>query len=542
MSVLTRLRLFARDRRAGVAIVTAFGLTMLIGVAAFAVDLGSLFLDRRKLQGIADAAVMAAAAKPGDERLAAERIIAANCDCGITIASLTTGIYTPDVRIAAEQRFAPGGLSPNAVQISLRQARPLFFGRFLTGRSDSMIGVTATGTRRGYAAFSLGSRVAAVHGGVPNALLSALTGSEVNLSVMDYEALAKADIDLLAFSDALRSGIDADVLTFGQTLDSQVTLPQVLAALAGASDGRAGAALGRLASGAAALPLVPSNAIDLGPRSSSVRVDAADPVKVNALSLLRAMLALSNANRQVDLSLASDLPGGSGIKLALMIGEPAAQSPLIAITDTQEVIVRTAQVRLRLETRISTPIASVDLPVVAELGSASARIADIDCRRGASDAVSLAVTTSPAMLAIASVDDDDFQNMQRPLNLQTARLLHLPLASVEGKAQMILSDLAEQPVGFSRDDIREGEVKTVSSKGLVAGAAKSLADRMELRVNIIGIGLSSKVLTSLVGDTVALAAPALDKVIEGVTDVLGVHVGQADARVNALRCGRARLV
>src|SRR3546814_5555203 len=96
----------------------------------------------------------------------------------------------------------------------------------------------------------LGSRVAAVHGGIANALLSALTGSTVNLSVMDYEALASADIDLLAFSEALRTELDADVLTFGQTLDSQVTLPQALSALASASNGEVAGVIERIADGA----------------------------------------------------------------------------------------------------------------------------------------------------------------------------------------------------------------------------------------------------------------------------------------------------
>src|SRR3546814_5709288 len=78
------------------------------------------------------------------------------------------------------------------------------------------------------------------------------------------------------------------------------------------------------------------------------------------MSLMQAMLALTNANRQLDLSLASDLPGGSGIDLALIIGEPPAQSPLIAVTDDQDVIVRTPQVRLRLCAKIVTPLAQVE--------------------------------------------------------------------------------------------------------------------------------------------------------------------------------------
>lgn len=542
MAALSLPRRLVRNRRASISITTAFGMAMLIGSAAFAVDLGSLYLDRRKLQGIADAAAMAAAGRPGEERAAAERIIAANCDCGITIAALTPGTYTANPSVQAEQRFTGGGASPNAIRVTLTRDRPLFFGSFLTGRQDSIIRATATGARRGYAAFSLGSRVAALNGGLPNALLSALTGSEVNLSVMDYNALASTDIDLLAFSDALRTELDADVLTFGQTLNTQATLPQVVSALASASDGQAASALEHIADSALPRALLPSRAIDLGPRSSSIRIDAANPVKVNALSLLRTMLLLGNANRQVDLSLAGNLPGGSGVNIALLVGEPPADSPLIAVTDTNDVIVRTAQVRLKVDTRVATPLASVHVPLLAELGSASARITDIDCAPNSNAAVSLGVVTSPAMVAIGTVPDGDFQDMQRPLEPQPARVVKLPLVSIDAQAELILSDLNEKQVAFSRSEIDDGQVKTVSSGGLVAGAAESLSDRMELDVNFLGLALNLKALTVVVGETVALAAPVLDTVLADLTGLLGLQVGQADTRVNAMRCGKARLV
>ena len=542
MAILSFLRRLADHRGASISITTAFGMTMLIGSAAFAVDLGSLYLDRRKLQGIADAAAMAAAGRPGEEQAAAQRIVAANCDCDIRIAALSRGTYTADPSIEAEQRFASGGVSPNAVRITLTRDRPLFFGSFLTGRQDSIIRATATGARRGYAAFSLGSRVAALNGGLPNALLSNLTGSQVNLSVMDYNALASTDIDLLAFSNALRTEIDADVLTFGQTLDTQVTLPQVVSALAAASDGQTATALEHIADHALPRTLLPSRAIDLGPRSSSIRIDAANPVKVNALTLLRTMLLLGNANRQVDLSLASSLPGGSGINIALMIGEPPVGSPLIAVTDTNDVVVRTAQVRLKVDTRVTTPLASVHVPLLAELGSASARIAEIDCRPNRSAAVSLGVVTSPAMVAIGTVPDSDFKDMKRALDPAPARVVKLPLVSIDADAELTLSDLNEKRVAFSRAEIDGGQVKTVSSTGLVAGAAKSLSDRMHLQVNVAGLVLNLNTLTTVVGQTVALAAPVLDTVLADLTGLLGVHVGQADTRINALRCGRARLV
>src|SRR3546814_17108921 len=115
---------------------------------------------------------------------------------------------------------------------------------------------------------------------------------------MDYEALASADSDLLAFSEALRTELDADVLTFGQTLHSQVTLPQALSALASASNGEVAGVIERIADGALQRTLIPSRAIDLGPRSSAIRAGEAKPVNVNARRLMQPMPTPARANRQ----------------------------------------------------------------------------------------------------------------------------------------------------------------------------------------------------------------------------------------------------
>src|SRR3546814_17450807 len=76
---------------------------------------------------------------------------------------------------------------------------------------------------------------------------------------------------LFPYTTLFRSELDADVLTFGQTLDSQVTLPQALSALASASNGEVAGVIERIADGALPRTLIPSRAIDLGPRSSAIR-------------------------------------------------------------------------------------------------------------------------------------------------------------------------------------------------------------------------------------------------------------------------------
>src|SRR3546814_16827104 len=94
------------------------------------------------------------------------------------------------------------------------------------------------------------------------------------------------------------------------------------------------------------------------------------------------------------------------------------------------------------------------------------------------------------MVAIGSVPDGDFTDMQRPLDPQAARLVQLPLASVDARAELTLSDLAEKPVDFSRDELAAGTVNTVESGGLVAGAAQALAEDLDVHVNIPDPGLA----------------------------------------------------
>src|SRR3546814_20227086 len=117
------------------------------------------------------------------------------------------------------------------------------------------------------------------------------------------------------------------------------------------------------------------------------------------------------------------------------------------------------------------------------------------------------------MVAIGTVSDGDFQDMQRPLDPQPARVVKLPLVSIDAGAELILSDLNEKPVAFSRADIDDGQVKTVSSSGLLAGAAESLAEEMELDVNVLGLALNIQALTLIVGENIATGAPVHDTVL-----------------------------
>ena len=238
----------------------------LLAATALAVDMGSIYLNARRLQGVADAAALASAGMPSGANAAAQGTITANGLTGASVAALTQGSYTADASLATAQRYVAGAAPQNAAQVTLAQDVPLFFARAFTHRSTTRIAAKATAVRIDYAAFSIGTRLASVQGGLPNALLSALTGSNLNLSVMDYNALLHTDIDVLQFSDALRTQLHLTGASFGETLNTAITLAQALSALASVTgDASAAAALRGIALKVFPVTVRLSDLIDLGP-------------------------------------------------------------------------------------------------------------------------------------------------------------------------------------------------------------------------------------------------------------------------------------
>lgn len=312
----------ATDRRDGIGPLVAIAMPVMIGAGALAVDVGSVQLETRRLQGLADAAALAAAADLPAAKARADALVA---DAGwdrdfATIA--TPGRYVADPATASADRFTPGATSVNAVQVSLSTRSPTFLARIF-GRSDVAIGRRARAARVDLAAISVGSRLAALEGGLLNQYLSALTGSSLSLSVADYNALAGADIDLLGFVDALNTTADLNLGTYDQILASDVGLPQLVEAigLAAINDAAAQALLSRIAASVNAGRRVNlATLIDLGPMGGQDRA-AAGMVTVDALTLLTSVLQLSNGERQVALDLGAGIPGMAHTRAWLAVGQ-----------------------------------------------------------------------------------------------------------------------------------------------------------------------------------------------------------------------------
>src|SRR5690606_30900977 len=100
---------------------------------------------------------------------------------------VTTGRYKSDKSLDAEDRYTPNAPSKNAARVTYRTIGTRYVAGSISPPPEIIVSATAASTPA--AAFSIGSRLAADNAGLLSALLKGLTGSQISLTVMDYDAL-----------------------------------------------------------------------------------------------------------------------------------------------------------------------------------------------------------------------------------------------------------------------------------------------------------------------------------------------------------------
>lgn len=577
-----QLRAFFRDKRANFAIMTALSAPVAICLAAVAIDEGSLYTERREVQALADLAAITAAANLGDMETAALTTLGDNGLPAVLSSAgsidqipangatlrVVPGRYSGDASVAVADRFTPNEQPYNAVSVSVRKKGTLFFGEALM--QPPTIAVSAVASASAQAAFSVGSRLAKVDGGMLNAVLGGLLGGSLTLSVMDYNALIAADVDMLSFLDALALDLHLTAGTYSDVLDSTATVGQIAAALAktdgvGSSNRLILRTIAGQATNATAIPL--SHLVDLGPvgRLALGQRPGGLPVKAGALGLLAASGALANGGNQVQLDLGAGIPGLTAVTLAVAIGEPQQFSPWLSVGEAGTVV-RTAQTRIRLTATVGVPnpslgggvkLLSVTLPLNVEIASAEAKLTDISCPTGRPDSLRVSIDALPgvATLKLAENDASGFADFSKPQSFHDARiagvslkllLLNIDLLAVHGQATVAITNTAPTTLTFDSADITAGRTKTVSTRDVTQSLTTSLVDKLSLSVNALGLGLD---VTALLG-TVKPAVTALLKTVTEPVDTLlyntlaalGIGIGQADIRVTGASCGRSVLV
>ena len=504
-------------------------------LAAIVVDVGSLALDGRTLQGAADLAALSAARDLERAQLAAEATAEANLRDVAT--EVVTGLYVADPMVAPHQRFAPVAEGPNAARVTLSRASPLVFGRWILGKDSILQTRTATAATAVHpprAMFSIGSRLASLDGGVANALLSGLTGSTVSLSVMDYDRLADAEVNLLGFSNALATELDVEAGDYDALLAHDVDAGRALRVLKDLAGDQADSTLSKLTGAAADVTFKVGDLIGAEADAGGGLATGLD-ASVSVLDLVMAMLE-TGGERQVALDLGARA-GIAALDVSLAIGERPNKSPWLTVTGTGAPIIRTAQARLYIKVHTAqtlSGLAQVRLPILIELAASEAKLNDIDCDP---DGVELGVRPGLASAKIGEIDEGRLDDFKQALKPGPATLLSvLGLVRLTGKSDVEIADTGFRSVPFSAADIADQRIKTVTSTSLASGLITTLIQRLDVTVHVLGLGLGLGGIVQALGVLLTPLGPVLDAAINPLLDMLGLRLGQADVRVHGLSC------
>jgi uncharacterized membrane protein len=541
---------------------------MLMTVAGLMLDGTNLYLNKRKLQGATDLAAIAAAGSIDKAQAAATATLGLNGFTGAAISTLEFGVYSADPSLSTAQRFVPQASGGNAVRLTTQIAVRPFFGNVLSmnranaapstpGNTTSFqtqgmtvaVGAHAIAMQNNQASFAIGSRLLGLNGGIENALLGALLGANLSLSVMDYQSLASANIDVFEFNNALATRLHMTAATYDQVAAASVQPPTVLAAMADAIHGnaQAQAALQTIASAALARTITVAPLVSYGPFGSmTAAVNGPLTATVSALDMLTALAQVSNGTSQVQVNLGASVPGLVGATLQLGIGQRPVGSGLVSV-GAPGATIHTAQTRLLLTVTVGPVLESlVSLPVYIELASGTATLSSVLCSPLTPSNVSVTLGVTPAVVsaAIGSIPASAFTNYAQPPAVTPATLATIAGAiSVTGSASAAMTNNAPTAVVYSAADIAAGTRKTTSTTNYTSSLTSSLLNSLNLQTQVLGLGLG---LPTNVGPTVATAlggaTGAIDQVIAGVTSALGIGLGQADTWVTGTRCGGAVLV
>lgn len=553
------LRKFLREERGTIAVMSGVVAVASLGALAVGIDGATLYFEKRKAQGAVDLAAIAAARDLPRAQAAAMATIKDHDLPSVDQVVLITGSYAADPAIAASSRFVPNGIPANAVRVELRNRAPLYFGRAIAKDGNYEVVTRATAVSSAAAAFSVGSRLLSLNGGVLNGLLSGMLGGSVSLTAMDYNALAGFNVDLFRFSDTLATKVNGRAGTYDELLKSKATVGHVIEALAEVARREGGqptalAALQLLGavSDARNLNVPLSQVLNFGTYGPLTIGEAgtAFSARASAMAIIAAAAQVANGARQAEVVVNLGLPGVTSLQLGITIGERPQNSPWIGIGE-RDVRVYTAQTRVRLIAEVGGSGlllgARVKLPFYLDLAAAEARLSNITCGPDPMRDARVTVSVTPALLDAwigePSIPRDWTAFYKRP-NIVSAPLVSA-LANIEvsGRAHAAVTNLRETPLTFDWNDIAAMKPRTARTRDFSASLVQSLLGDLQLSVKVGPLSLLTPAL--LTGALTAALSPVskiADGVLNDLLSVLGVGLGEADVWVHGVRCDGAVLV
>jgi len=375
------LMLSRHSQQGAVLIMTVGFMLLAVLCLALVVDTGRLYVEKRKLQRVADMAAIEAMARDGacntGTALTFATQSAARNDFtvgGTNTLTLTCGQVSTvgGLRTVAATPF--GGVD-NAIQVvAARQVAASMIAGGIFGGKISLSAAAVATKGVPLASLALRTTVATVdstRGALLNSVIGGLLGGAVNVSALGWNGLLGTQLSLFDFLDQLKVNLGLSAGGYTEVLSQNLTVGQIIDATS--------TVLGRDGNTAAST-LTALSALKVGALINPVTVQLANIIKlqtatsyagadlgVNVFDLIQGSVQLANGTNALVADVPITLPGFAGTNISTRVMEAPQLSsvgnPALAKADPlglNKIYVRSAQIR---------SLVSVDLPAVDGLSS-----------------------------------------------------------------------------------------------------------------------------------------------------------------------------
>lgn len=371
-------------QRGAITIMTAAFLLLAVLCLVLVVDSGRLYLEKRKLQRLADVAVIEAVARNGDCTSPGALATTYATQAAVRNGYLQDADHTLQAdcgnidSIGGERVFSVQASSREAIRVRVSHEVPAsliaggIFGNTITLRATA---VASKGVP--LAALTLRTTLVSIdssQSAVLNTVLGGLLGTTLNVDALGWQGLLDTQIDLFNYLNLLKSSIGLSAGGYDEVLSSNVTLTQLVdvAITALQQGGGTGdvngaiAGLGLLKLGLGPTVVQLGDILNLQTGTQQSGVDS----KLNLFQLVQSSIMLANGDSAVAADIPITLPGGGGVTVAMKVIEPpqlsAIGNPELAQAEgpsydgPNRIYVKSSQIRLYIGLSLGTLIQVVN--------------------------------------------------------------------------------------------------------------------------------------------------------------------------------------
>ncbi|NGY05499.1 pilus assembly protein TadG-related protein [Solimonas terrae] len=574
-----------RKQQGATAVFVAITLVPLLIATMFAIEVGRVYYAHRGLQKLANLAALDAARvvsgcdsqslpTQADLNAAAQTSIANNGATGIVqTVTVEPGVITTD-KLAGSGSGVIRYLTPvsatnttamqdaHGVRVTLTRKFPTSLTPFLSKNGSTMI-ASATAEQPALASFRLGTTLLTLDQGGLNQLLTALLGTNVNLSLVGYQGIAQARVNIANLMVA------ANVTNVNDLLALKTNLPGALKilgnALSLASDATSGTA-GGLISGLATQSFTGSSPVTnyfgqaLNGLGSALNPTVSTTLSaipfVDGLGLLTALGTTASKGNTIQVPVTTTVPGVASLGVFLKVLQPEQPSNLpgragYSSSGTPFTTASSSQIVTQIRILLNgidlgiISLANVRLAIDVQAANGNSILTRVSCPYAGNPASATIQTT--ASLLTATVGTFSGSATAQPVNGPSSgaviTAVNIPLVL----SLSITTTVGTRTFGTTVTQTGSGPtfpvaLPTISSaQNLTTVVSSLLSSNLSITLNVLGLPISlsvGNILSAILTPVVSL----LDGVLDPLLNALGVKTGVAGVTLDSITTAQPQIV